>query len=102
MKRLKRSFDINEARKLVESGFQLNSNDNSIINELVQKNIFLLFAFFCDRSKLRSCPPSPPPPPPKSSQLESIFAGYVPLASQNPYPILVHFGSIFGQLKTPS
>ena len=31
----------------------------------------------------------------------SIFAGYVPLASQNPYPIIVYFRSILRPILDP-
>ena len=34
--------------------------------------------------------------------LGSSFAGYVPLASQNPYPIIVYFWSILRLMRTPS
>ena len=30
------------------------------------------------------------PPPPGGRLLGSIFAGYVPLVSQNPYPMIVY------------
>ena len=33
--------------------------------------------------------------------LGSSFAGYVPLASQNPYPIIVYFWSILRQIINP-
>ena len=33
---------------------------------------------------------APPPPGGEGGVLELIFAGYVPLASQSPYPIVVY------------
>ena len=41
----------------------------------------------------RYVPRAPPPPPPPRS-LELMFTGYVPLASQSPYSIIVYFWPI--------
>ena len=36
----------------------------------------------------------------EKGELSSEFAGYVPLASLNPYPIIVYFGHLWANLTT--